>query len=245
MSINEQELKIIRSDIQDLKAEISLLNQNFSALEELMRLIVANQTSNNVEIKNFNEHSQQLQKAIDAQKLNHRLYFDNVENSLSALKILLENTLSPKISAIEKSIDAESQNNSLNNKTISSLEELMRLIVANQMLNNLEIKKPPKQEIFVEEKPEKRIYSNGEANIVSIADTKIRLRLHSGCIERGNTFTFYGNNYIVRRLFNSLYKETDREVSTAYCYIEVIDFGGSLISSKSFSVGETIKFYRR
>ena len=235
MSINEQELKIIRSDIQDLKAEISLLNQNFSAIEELMRLIVTNQTSNNVEIKNFNEHFQQLQKAIDAQKLNHRLYFDNVENSLSALKILLENTLSPKISAIEKSIDAESQNNSLNNKTISSLEELMRLIVANQMLNNVEIKKPPKQEI----------YYNGEANIISIADTKIRLRLHRGYIERGNIFSFYGNNYIVRRLFNSVYKETDREVSTAYCYIEVVDFKGSLISSQSFSVGETIKFYRR
>ena len=156
MSINEQELKIIRSDIQDLKAEISLLNQNFSAIEELMRLIVAN-----------------------------------------------------------------------------------------QMLNNVEIEKPPKQEIFVEEKPDKIIYSNGEANIVSVAGTEIRLRLHSGCIERGNTFSFYGNNYIVRRLLNSLYKETDREVSPAYCYIEVIDFGGSLISSQSFSVGETIKFYRR
>ena len=156
MSINEQELKIIRSDIQDLKAEISLLNQNFSAIEELMRLIVAN-----------------------------------------------------------------------------------------QMLNNVEIEKPPKQEIFVEEKPEKRIYSNGEANIVSVAGTEIRLRLHRGYIERGNTFSFYGNNYIVRKLFNSVYKETDREVSKAYCYIEVVDFKGSLISSQSFSVGETIKFYRR
>ena len=51
MSINEQELKIIRSDIQDLKAEISLLNQNFSALEELLRLLVANQMLNNVEIE--------------------------------------------------------------------------------------------------------------------------------------------------------------------------------------------------
>ena len=195
----------MQNDISEIKNRLSDIEKNLASLEELMRLIVTNQTSNNVEIKNFNEHFQQLQKAIDA----------------------------------------ESQNNSLNNKTISSLEELMRLIVANQMLNNVEIKKPPKQEIFVEEKPEKRIYSNGEANIESFAGTKIRLRLYSGCIERGNTFTFYDNNYIVRRLLNSLYKETDREVSPAYCYIEVIDFGGSLISSQSFSVGETIKFYRR
>ena len=185
----------MQNDIYEIKNRLSDIEKNLASLEELMRLIVTNQTSNNVEIKNFNEHFQQLQKAIDA----------------------------------------ESQNNSIISKNISSLEELIRLIVANQMLNNVEIKKPPKQEI----------YYNGEANIVSVAGTEIRLRLHSGCIERGNTFTFYDNNYIVRRLLNSLYKETDREVSPAYCYIEVIDFGGSLISSQSFSVGETIKFYRR
>ena len=224
--------------MQDDKKDLNISTEELNKLRQEVQSL-------RTDIKNINVRFQQLQESIDGQKLNHRLYFDNIENSLASLKIMLEDILSPKISAIEKSIAAESQNNSIISKNLSSLEELMRLIVANQMLNNVEIKKPPKQEIFVEEKPEKRIYSNGEANIESFAGTKIRLRLYSGCIERGNTFTFYDNNYIVRRLLNSLYKETDREVSPAYCYIEVIDFGGNLISSQSFSVGETIKFYRR
>ncbi len=51
MSNIEQELKILRADIQGLKAEISSINENLSAIEELLRLLVANQMLNNLEIK--------------------------------------------------------------------------------------------------------------------------------------------------------------------------------------------------
>ena len=51
MSNIEQELKILRADIQGLKAEISSINENLSAIEELLRLLLANQLIDNLDFK--------------------------------------------------------------------------------------------------------------------------------------------------------------------------------------------------
>ena len=221
--------------MQDDKKDLNISTEELNKLRQEVQSL-------RTDIKNINVRFQQLQESIDGQKLNHRLYFDNIENSLASLKIMLEDILSPKISAIEKSIAAESQNNSIISKNLSSLEELMRLIVANQMLNNLEIKTLPIIESTASPSPKKIKSTHGKAEIANVAGQHIRLYLNDGYIAIGDKFKVSSFEGVVRAVFDNYYTRTDKVAAQSICYIEVTDFKNNLIRTQNFSVGDTVIF---
>ncbi len=221
--------------MQDDKKDLNISTEELNKLRQEVQSL-------RTDIKNINVRFQQLQESIDGQKLNHRLYFDNIENSLASLKIMLDDILSPKISAIEKSIAAESKNNSIIGKNLSSLEELMRLIVANQMLNNLEIKKPPIIKSTAPPSLKKVKSTHGKAEIAGVAGQHMRLYLNDGYIAIGDKLKVSSFEGVVRAVFDNYCTRTDKVAAQSICYIEVTDFKNNLIRTQNFSVGDTVIF---
>ena len=156
------------------------------------------------EQKNFFANNfSQLEKIFDAQQINFGNHFDAIENSVAAQQKIFEEIFSQKnseviekISVVQKNIKKFSSEVdeilSKNQKTLTknfdgakkqrkdiykllgSLEELLRLIAANQLLNEVENNLPTKnnssQKISSSGKKKIYIYGRGRAGKTTLAD---------------------------------------------------------------------------
>ena len=81
------------------------------------------------QIRVIEERLDQINKMLDAQQKNIRLHFDNVDAASESTRKMFEQILSQRFTDFEK--------------RLSDIEELLRLLVANQMLNNINVGSSP------------------------------------------------------------------------------------------------------
>jgi len=149
----------IANSIKNLSSEIqNSADKNFSLLREEMTIMDRNFnrkiTENISATDSVNENFSRIEKISETQKLNFRNYFDKIDNSLVAQQKMFGEVFNQQSADIEKKFNTveeivqSSQKNllkKLNAKTnqdliknLSAIENLLRLIAANQMLGEVE-----------------------------------------------------------------------------------------------------------
>ena len=124
---------------------ISVVLKKFTELQNQSTKISEQQDEQTKKIADLmNENVSRLEKTSETQQLNFRNYFDKINNALNAQQKLFGDNFSEKISAVEKTLQKFPQQNDATIKYLSAMEELLRFIAANQMLNEVEKNLPQK-----------------------------------------------------------------------------------------------------
>lgn len=124
---------------------VSVVLKKFTELQNQSTKISEQQDEQAKKIADLmNENVSRLEKTSETQQLNFRNYFDKINNALNAQQKLFGDNFSEKISAVEKTLKKFPQQNDAINKNLFAMEELLRLIAANQMLSEVEKNLPQK-----------------------------------------------------------------------------------------------------
>lgn len=157
-SVNyEHEIKNLRAEISELRGEVAFIYSAFQevqeqfgfALAEIANLIKTSNSDTKTEIEKIQADLQQ--KFDDLRSQNEKIFSRQIEQSDFITDLVNENfnSVQENFSQLEKNLadNAEkfnsrltflASNNENTNKILAEIEELLRIVTANQMLNDIE-----------------------------------------------------------------------------------------------------------